>query len=211
MDVQAYLRHFIGLLHRQYEQALADLTEEQCYFRPSATTNHIAFTAWHWVRTEDNVINFALQRRPTVWLERGLDTAWGLPKAAQGTGMPREEAQALRLPSIAVFLDYARAVWAATDRYLDTVTPEELSRIDPDPAHRDAAVTPPDRTDHATRNSTRRNWPSAHRTESSPKPGVSLGSTLKRITASPEGAAATATGMNRNVPPLGTLTPPAHT
>ncbi len=129
MDVQAYLRHFVGLLHQQYEQALADLTEDQFYFRPSATTNHIAFTAWHWVRTEDNVINFALQRRPTVWLERGLDTAWGLPKAAQGTGMPREEAHALRVPSVAAFLDYARAVWAATDRYLDAVTPEELSRI----------------------------------------------------------------------------------
>ncbi len=33
------------------------------------------------------------------------------------------------MPSVAVFLDYARAVWAATDLYLDAVTPEELSRI----------------------------------------------------------------------------------
>jgi DinB superfamily len=129
MDQQAYLKHFIGNLHRDYGRALEDLTDAQFYHQPSANTNHIAFTAWHWVRTEDNVVNFVLQWRNTVWLERGLDQAWNLPKAAQGTGMPHEEAYAMRLPSVGAFVEYARGVWAATDRYLDTVTPEELSRV----------------------------------------------------------------------------------
>ena len=129
MDTRAYLKHFIGVLHGQYRRALEDLTEEQFYFRPSANTNHIAFTAWHWVRTEDNVIQFVLQRQNTIWLERGLDQAWSLPKAAQGTGMPAEEAYAMCVPSIADFLDYAQGVWTATDRYLETVTDDELARV----------------------------------------------------------------------------------
>lgn len=129
MEIRDYLKHFIGALHRSYERALSDLSEEQFYYRPSAHTNHIAFTAWHWVRTEDNIVQFVLQRQQTVWLANGLDERWGLPRTAQGTGMPPEEAYALRLPSVGDFLDYARKVWASTDRYLDSLTAEELSRV----------------------------------------------------------------------------------
>ena len=70
-----------------------------------------------------------LQRQQTVWLAHQLDERWGLPRITQGTGMPAEEAYALRLPSLGDFLDYARKVWASTDRYLDALTMEELSRI----------------------------------------------------------------------------------
>ena len=129
MDIREYLVHFIGILHRGYEGALSDLSEEQFYFHPSANTNHTAFTAWHWVRTEDNVVQFVLQRQTTVWLANQLDERWGLPRVAQGTGMPPAEAYAMRLPSVGDFLDYARKVWAGTDRYLSALTTEELDRI----------------------------------------------------------------------------------
>jgi len=129
MDTKEYLRHFVALLHEQWERALSDLSEEQLYFRPGDHANHIAFTAWHWVRTEDNVVQFALQRQQTVWLLNQLDEHWGLPRLAQGTGMPPEEAHALRLPSVADFLEYAQKVWSSTDRYLDHANAEELSRI----------------------------------------------------------------------------------
>lgn len=129
MDMQAHLKHFVTALHRDWEGALSGLTDEQFHFRPSESTNHIAFTAWHLVRTEDNIVQFVLQRKQTVWLERGLNDAWGLPKAAQGTGMPSEEAVAMHLPGAEPFLQYARGVWAATDAYLSTLTAEELARV----------------------------------------------------------------------------------
>ena len=129
MDTREFLKYFTGVLHGGYDGALSDLSEEQFYFRPSDRTNHIAFTAWHWVRTEDNIVQFALQRQQTVWLADGLDERWGLPRIAQGTGMSPEEAGAMRLPSVSAFLDYARKVWASTDRYMESITTEELSRI----------------------------------------------------------------------------------
>lgn len=129
MDMQAYLTHFVSALHTDWARALGDLTDDQLHRQPSPDTNHIGFTAWHWLRTEDNVIQFVLQRKPTVWLERGLDQAWSLPRNAQGTGMAREEAFTMRLPTARALLDYAEEVWSATDRYLASVTPEELSRV----------------------------------------------------------------------------------
>ncbi|HEY7295981.1 MAG TPA: DinB family protein [Dehalococcoidia bacterium] len=90
MEIRDYLRHFIDQLHENYGKALEDLSPDQWRYRPGPETNHIAFTAWHWVRTEDNVVNFVLQRKSTVWLDMGLDQKWQLPKAAQGTGMPHD-------------------------------------------------------------------------------------------------------------------------
>ena len=129
MEIKDYLKHFIGILHAGYEGALKDLSEEQFYFRPGARANHVAFTGWHFVRTEDNVVQFALQRQPTVWVEEQLDERWDLPRVTQGTGMPPEEAYALRVPSVGDFLDYARKVWAKTDQYLQDITVDELGRI----------------------------------------------------------------------------------
>ncbi len=129
MDTKDYLKHFVGALHRDYENTLKDLTPEQLAFVPAPTANHIGFSAWHWVRTEDNIVQFVLQRKNTVWLEEGLDVAWGLPRNAQGTGMSAEEAHALRLPSAPVFLDFARKVWAQTDAYLARIDDAELARI----------------------------------------------------------------------------------
>ena len=44
----------------------------------------------------------------------------GAPPVAQGTGMPEEEAQALRIKDPARFLEYARQVWASSDEYLSS-------------------------------------------------------------------------------------------
>jgi hypothetical protein len=129
MDLKTYLYHYTDLLHENWEKALADLSDEQFHYRPSANTNHIAFTAWHWVRTEDNIVQFVLQRKPTVWLDMGLNEKWGLPKNAQGTGMAPDEAYAMHLVSPAEFLDYAKAVWARTRPWIDAVSDEELTSV----------------------------------------------------------------------------------
>ena len=57
-----------------------------------------------------------------MWLQQGLDAAWGLPKAAQGTGMTPEEAFALRFPKAELLAKYATDV-------ADTIVPriEQMS------------------------------------------------------------------------------------
>ena len=127
MDMKEYLQHFISLVHYDYDDALKDLSEEQFYFLPCAGANHIAYMAWHFVRAEDSLVQFVFQRKPPVWLERELDARWGLPRIQHN--LPLEEAQAFRLPSLADFLEYARAVWARTDEYLAQVSDAELQRL----------------------------------------------------------------------------------
>jgi DinB superfamily len=125
-----FIRDSIHQQHEAWDKAISDLTLDQMHFRPNGQGNHIGFIAWHYVRTEDNIVQFVFQhRKPTVWLEGGYDQKFGLPRTAQGTGMPADEAARMRLPSVEQWMAYQRAVWQATDAWLDSATEEDLRRV----------------------------------------------------------------------------------
>jgi DinB superfamily len=113
LRLQDYQAHYVGALLEGTARAIEDLTEEQLHFRPDGPCNSIGFDAWHIGRTADNLIHFAFAREMPVWLQQGLNEAWGLPKADQGTGMTPEEAYALRFPSAELLAKYVRDVSAA--------------------------------------------------------------------------------------------------
>src|SRR5215213_3393768 len=119
------LHKFWRIVERYFDanikRAFADLTEEQWHTVPQGMGNHIAFIAWHYMRTEDNIVNWIIQeRRPTVWMEGQWAERLGLPAVAQGTGMPAEDAHALRIKDLGGFLEYTRQVRARTDAFLES-------------------------------------------------------------------------------------------
>jgi hypothetical protein len=126
MSTVEFIRGSLRQLHSTYDEAVADLTDEQLHWRANEHGLSAAFILWHYVRTEDNIVQFVLQGKPTVWIEGGWDAKFGLHRTAQGTGMSLEEAQALRIPDKAAFQEYMREVWKATDAYLGTLTDEAL-------------------------------------------------------------------------------------
>jgi hypothetical protein len=130
MTLTAFLRDALRAQHRMIDEAVKDLTDEQLHWvPPNSKANHIAFTLWHYVRTEDNIVQFVLQdRKPTVWITGGYHERWGLDKVAQGTGMSTEDAHALRLPSLDEWMAYQQAVWQATDDYLASIDDDALDR-----------------------------------------------------------------------------------
>src|SRR3989337_2318688 len=104
-----FIRSGLRQLHGSYRDAIADRSHDQLHWQAGDQGCHIAFVLWHYYRTEDNVIQFVLQRKPTVWLEGGWDRRFGLDRIAPGTGMSLEDAQALRITSKDDFLDYMTA------------------------------------------------------------------------------------------------------
>jgi len=115
-------------LDRHLHRALDDLTDEQWHAIPTGAGNSIAFIAWHYIRTEDNIIHWIIQERtPTVWMQGGWSERLGLPRVSQGTGMPFAEAQALRIADTAGFLEYIRQVHTATDAFLDRWDPADYN------------------------------------------------------------------------------------
>lgn len=125
-----YLALFTERLLQMTARSIEDLNDEQVHFRAHADMNSVGFEAWHIARTADNLIHFAFERQQPVWLQQGLDTAWNLPKADQGTGMSPDDAYALRFPTGELLAKYARDVAGAvvpriaamSDGYLATTT-----------------------------------------------------------------------------------------
>ncbi|MCH7523204.1 MAG: DinB family protein [Chloroflexi bacterium] len=123
-----FIRSSLRQLHSTYNDAIADLSEEQLHWRANDNGCPIAFILWHYYRTQDNVIQFVIQHKPTVWLEEGWDKKFGLDRIAQGTGMSQEDAQALRINSKEDFLTYMDAVAKATDEYLAGLDDQALEQ-----------------------------------------------------------------------------------
>jgi len=126
MNLVEFIQAELTRLHGVLDRAVADLTPAQLHAIPGgegSSANSIAFELWHYVRTEDNIVRFIIQGRPTVWMDGGWAARLRLPERAQGTGMPTAEAQALRVADLPGFAAYRSAVWASTDAYLANPDP----------------------------------------------------------------------------------------
>lgn len=124
-----YFRSAVKDMHKNYSDALEGLTDDQFHFRPLDSGNHIAFILWHYVRTEDSVLNFLLQNKKPVWNAEEWDKKLGLDPRAQGTGMSSEEAAAVRIKDIGHFKDYMANAFKATEDYLETIKEEDLEQV----------------------------------------------------------------------------------
>jgi hypothetical protein len=126
MTAAEFIRAELERLHAGLDKILSGLSPEQLHAIPGGhpRANTIAWNIWHYARTEDNIVHWVIQdRRPTIWSEGGYAERFGLPAAAQGTGMSAAEAQALRIKDLPSFREYVGKVWAATDDLLATAAP----------------------------------------------------------------------------------------
>ena len=114
MSQVAFMREYTNKVLSSFDEAIEGLSQDQAHWTAGGNSNHIAFVAWHYVRTVDNVVRIVLQRQPTVWIEDKWDQKFHLDAKAQGTGMSHEEAIALRISDLTAFSTYTSAVWTAT-------------------------------------------------------------------------------------------------
>ncbi len=121
-----YIRNGLAFAHR----ALADArngTDEQLHFVPPNGSHSIAWCLWHTARVEDLIINMRSQNKPQIWNAEWAERT-GLPADGFGTNMPDEDAQGIRIKDMSAFAEYQEAVWAATAKFLESVTEAELDR-----------------------------------------------------------------------------------
>lgn len=129
MDIREILIDGISQLDDWMEEAIAPLTVEQLNFLPDGKTTSIGFNAWHYYRTADNITNFVLQRKDTIWMARDYMAKMELPKVAQGTGMGMEDARAVKISEPGVLKEYGALVMADVLAYIKATPEDELTPI----------------------------------------------------------------------------------
>jgi hypothetical protein len=122
MDIIDFFRLEQKRIHGWMRRNISDLTTDEWNRTIEGSGNNIAFLVWHCARTEDNILRFILQRRPTIWGDGNWHERLGLPPRVQGTGMPTEEARALRIADPGLFMEYVEEVWREFEEYLDNIT-----------------------------------------------------------------------------------------
>jgi len=128
LNQQEFLRSSLKSMHGLLDKAVEGMTAEQLNFRPQEGGVSGFFSLWHYVRTEDNIVNWVAQHVQPVWLEGGYNEKFGLHRTSQGTGMTEDEANAVQIHDVAAWHEYQQKVWAATDAWLSRIGEEELSR-----------------------------------------------------------------------------------
>ena len=123
-----YMEREIRGMHGLYERVTVDLDDKQINHVPTGGHQNLAFCLWHYVRTEDNAIQFVIQRKPTVWMEGGWAEKFGLDAKSQGTGFTDDEARDFRIHGIADFRTYMLDVFRHTEEFVKNLSPEESER-----------------------------------------------------------------------------------
>lgn len=127
-DLIMYLAGEFHALHRLIDRVTADLTADQANHVPPGGHQNLAFSLWHYVRTEDNVVNFVVQGKPTVWLDGGWPERFGLDPKSQGTLYTDEQARAFRINDFAAFRTYMADVFTNTEDFVSALSDEESMR-----------------------------------------------------------------------------------
>jgi hypothetical protein len=129
MDIRDLLVDGIEQLNDWLAGALEDMSDDELNWLPEGKAVSAGFDAWHIVRTQDNIVNFVLRGAPPLWMAQGyLERSGGLPKAAQGTGMPLEEARNIRI-SGGLLREYAAAVGKDTVAFLREFPQEQFEEV----------------------------------------------------------------------------------
>ncbi len=129
MNTVEYFSQATKEMHDSFFEAVKDLSSEQLHFQPLGKGNSIAFMLWHYVRTEDAVINGLLQKKAPVWNAEGWDKKLGMDPRAQGTGMTAEQAAAVRIQDLNKFLEYSQNVFRVTEAYVSALQDQALGEV----------------------------------------------------------------------------------
>lgn len=123
MNAVDVLRAAFGGAHRWYEGTTAGITADQANQLPAGIAHPIGSQMAHVMHAEDALIGM-LSQQPPLWESQGWGQTLGLPMLSTQT---TEGSRAFRCDP-AQLEDYRQAVFARTDAYLSSLSPEDLDR-----------------------------------------------------------------------------------
>jgi hypothetical protein len=126
MNVIEYIKLQMVGVRRSVDRVMNDMTPELFNWAPPGTANTISATFVHLMKAEDDFLQEVIQGKPSVWESGGWSQKTGIQNPP-GIGEDWSEFKH-RQVAIQPLQEYKAAVWAATDAYLDSLTPEMLDR-----------------------------------------------------------------------------------
>ncbi len=130
MDMRELATDHFGRVRQLLARCIEGLSIEQLMKQPDEQSNPLGWTGWHLTRTQDHEIS-GLADREQAWIVDGWHERFGMAADPQntGTGHSMDEVRAFQSPEASVIIGYYDAVYARTQEYIQTITPEALDRV----------------------------------------------------------------------------------
>jgi hypothetical protein len=130
MDAITLLRQQIDTAHQWLEGTMADVTTEQAHWTPPGIANPLGASYAHVVASEDMIVNGLLKQAPPLFASAwGGKTGLSEPMPTPGPEWEQYGVWARRVHvDLAAVREYAHAVYANTDQYVGSLTPDDLDR-----------------------------------------------------------------------------------
>lgn len=125
MEAKEYIIRQFRWARRQSDSVLLDVSAEQFNWTPPGTVSSISAIFLHMVTIEDAYIQEAILGKPRLWDKGGWEEIIGSRAPWRGENWQDLKGKQLTVEDIAQFQEVVRA---ATDSYIETLTPEELDR-----------------------------------------------------------------------------------
>jgi hypothetical protein len=124
MDAISFAREQLQWSHELLEMVMADVTAEQAHWQPTGIANPVGAVYAHAVFGEDGVVNAMIRGGAPLFA-----TEWaGRTGASEASPfMSYEWARNLQV-DLPAMREYAHAVYASTDSYLLSLSPDDLER-----------------------------------------------------------------------------------
>lgn len=131
MDSISLLREQLRAAHEYLDGTMADVTPEQLHWIPPGRATPLGANYLHLIQTEDQIIQIALQGKEALadgpWAGKiGASEPMPMPPWEEADYMAWSRRVQIDMPAM---LDYAKAVYAASDDYIATLNPEDLDTI----------------------------------------------------------------------------------
>jgi DinB superfamily len=127
MDTIEFIRQLLAGVRRQTDESMKDMTVEQFNWTPPGSANSISAIFVHFLNSEDAFVQTQMQGKAKLWDEGGWAEKTGV-KVPPGYSGGWEEVKNMTL-ELEPILAYQQVVRAATQAYLDSLSPNDLDRV----------------------------------------------------------------------------------
>ncbi|MFL5734508.1 MAG: DinB family protein [Chloroflexia bacterium] len=130
MDSITLLREQLRAAHEYLDGTMADVTPEMLHWIPPGQATPLGANYLHLAQSEDMIVNgLLLGKEPLANGEWAGRLGASEPMPPPGTEADDYMAWSRRLRlDMPAFMEYARAVYQASDAYIATLTPDDLDR-----------------------------------------------------------------------------------
>ena len=127
MKAIEFIHTMVTEFHNAMREDVKVLNQEQLAWKPAPKANPIGFLFWHYMRTEDNMLQ-SFQGKPSIWESEKWYEKLGMDAKAQGTGFQEPEVEKVAALPLSELMTYAERVTQSTEDYIKTLDDAGLDR-----------------------------------------------------------------------------------